>query len=153
MTCSYYTFRQNDYYCQKKGDYVNDDVYFRYCRNYSYDECPIYKGDPSGGCYLTSACTCAKGMPDDCHELQVLRNFRDNWLAGQEGGLDAITRYYAVAPKVVEAVNSAKGSREAFDAIYEELVAPCVKLIEQGRNEEAFKLYQGMTLQLEQQYC
>ena len=51
MSCAYYTFRNNDYYCLKKGDYVNSDVYQRYCKNYSYDECPIYKDNPnSGGC-------------------------------------------------------------------------------------------------------
>lgn len=31
----------------------------------------------SSGCYLTSACVNAKGLPDDCEELTVLRNFRD----------------------------------------------------------------------------
>ena len=31
MSCSYYTFRQGDYYCTKKSDYVNEDVYYKYC--------------------------------------------------------------------------------------------------------------------------
>ena len=52
MSCSYYTFRQGDYYCTKKSDYVNEDVYYKYCRNWDYSDCPVYKGDTSGGCYL-----------------------------------------------------------------------------------------------------
>ena len=54
MSCSYYTFRQNDYYCTKKGDYVNSDTYYRYCKGYYYDECPIYRHEESSGCYLTT---------------------------------------------------------------------------------------------------
>ena len=80
MSCSYYTFRQGDYYCTKKSDYVNEDVYYKYCRNWDYSDCPVYKGDTSGGCYLTSACMYSKGLPDDCYELETLRNFRDTWL-------------------------------------------------------------------------
>lgn len=95
MSCAYYTFRNNDYYCLKKGDYVNSDVYQRYCKNYSYDECPIYKGNPdSGGCYLTTACVEAKGLPDDCEELTILRDFRDHWLKKQPGGAEEIAEYH-----------------------------------------------------------
>ena len=83
MSCSYYTFRQGDYYCTKKSDYVNEDVYYKYCRNWDYSDCPVYKGDTSGGCYLTSACMYSKGLPDDCYELETLRNFRDTWLKNQ----------------------------------------------------------------------
>ena len=71
MSCSYYTFRQGDYYCTKKSDYVNEDVYYKYCRNWDYSDCPVYKGDTSGGCYLTSACMYSKGLPDDCYELET----------------------------------------------------------------------------------
>ena len=45
-------------------------------------------GSSSGtdGCYLTSACVMAKGLPDHCEELETLRVFRDEYLAGQPGG-------------------------------------------------------------------
>lgn len=42
----------------------------------------------SEGCFLTSACTEAHGLPDDCYELTTLRKYRDSILAKQTGGSD-----------------------------------------------------------------
>lgn len=43
MTCPYYMFKNNDFYCTEKLEYVPEKIYFRWCRNYSYDECPTYQ--------------------------------------------------------------------------------------------------------------
>lgn len=153
MSCKYYTFRQGDYYCLKKSDYVNEDVYYKYCRNYDYDDCPVYKEDSSGGCYLTSACMYARGMSDDCYELQTLRNYRDTWLKSFEEGRIIIRQYYEIAPKIVSEINKTKNSKEIYEMLYEKMVVPCVKFIEQKKNQEALELYRNMTLLLEKQYC
>ena len=68
MSCPFYWYNHH-YACRKSGKDVNEDTYYKYCRNYDYDDCPIYKGNDSGGCFLTSACTEARGLPDDCREL------------------------------------------------------------------------------------
>ena len=149
MSCSYYTFRQNDYYCMKKQDYVNSDVYYKYCRNYDYGDCPIYKGDTSsGGCYLTSACVEAKGLPDDCMELTVLRSFRDNWLKQQPGGLAEVAEYYATAPGIVEKVNTLPNAGEVWNELYEKLVLPCMRYIQNGEMELAHELYRKISCSL-----
>lgn len=154
MSCPYYTFRSNDFYCTKKSDYVNSDVYYKYCRNYDYDDCPIYKGDTSsGGCYLTSACVEAKGLPDDCVELTTLRDFRDNWLKKQPGGLAEVTEYYAVAPKIVKKINELPDAKEIWTEVYEKLVLTCVDLIHKGEMEESYKIYRDFSLMLAQQYA
>ena len=153
MSCPYYTFRSNDYYCTKKSDYVNSDVYYKYCRNYDYDDCPIYKGDTgSGGCYLTSACVEAKGLPDDCMELTTLRNFRDNWLKNQPGGLAEVAEYYATAPKIVEKINALPNAKEIWGELYENLVLPCVKLIRTGKMEGAHEIYRNVARELKSEY-
>lgn len=142
MSCPYYTFRSNDYYCSKKSDYVNSDVYYKYCRNYDYSDCPIYKGDTSsGGCYLTSACVVAKGLPDDCEELTVLRDFRDNWLKHQPGGLAEVAEYYAVAPQIVDNINGHHDAKEIWNRVFDDLVVPCVRCITDGRMEIAHSMY------------
>lgn len=142
MSCSYYTFRSNDYYCCKKQDYINEDVYKRYCRNYSYDECPIYKGETtSGGCYLTSACVEAKGLPDECMELTTLRSFRDTWLKKQPGGAEEIAEYYATAPRIVEKINAQPNAKEVWTGLYETLVQPCVRLIQTKQMEACHTHY------------
>lgn len=153
MSCSYYTFRSNDYYCCKKQDYINEDVYKRYCRNYSYDECPIYKGETtSGGCYLTSACVEAKGLPDDCMELTTLRSFRDNWLKKQPGGAEEIAEYYATAPKIVEKINALPNAKTVWTGLYETLVRPCVQLIQNGNMDQCHMHYQSAVHMLNVKY-
>lgn len=153
MSCSYYSFRQNDYYCNKKSDYVNSDVYYKYCRNYDYSDCPIYKGDSSGGCYLTSACMYARGLADDCYELKVLRHFRDTWLSSLKEGKEIIKQYYKIAPKIVSAINDTMDSKSIYERLYKNMVEPCVKLIEQQKYYESLELYKNMTLELEKEFC
>ena len=147
MSCRFYWWN-NHYACRKSEKDVDEDTYYRYCRDYNYDECPIYKGDSSGGCFLTSACAEARGLPDDCHELTVLRSFRDGYLRSQPEGEAEIAEYYAVAPKIVEAIRRKSNCVELFDAIYRELVEPCVAMIERGENVEAHTLYRTYVLQL-----
>ena len=155
MSCSYYTFRQGDYYCYKKQDYVNEDCYKRYCRGYYYDECPIYRGtdsSSSGGCFLTSACIGAKGLPDDCEELRILRKFRDGWLSEQHGGKELISEYYTIAPQIVDSINAQENHIQIHEEIYQKLVVPCVDLIHAGDYDAALNLYKKTTQQLAQKY-
>lgn len=159
MSCPFYKFESGgwfggDYYCVKQEKAVDSDIYYKYCRNYDYKDCPIYKHEnSSGGCFLTSACTAAHGLPDDCHELTVLRNYRDNWLKHQNDGVTLIAHYYEVAPKIVEAIDKLENRLEIYDDLYFNLVIPCVELIEKGQNEEALELYRNVTLKLEEKYC
>lgn len=153
MSCPYYTWR-SDFYCTKKQGYVNEDVYYKHCRNYDYDYCPIYKGSDSssGGCYLTSACVEAKGLPDDCMELTTLRRFRDTWLANQPGGKEEIQHYYQVAPAIVTNIQSQEDASTIFQWIYENMVVPCVESIQAGQMESAWQKYRDLTNQLKLQY-
>ncbi len=152
MSCSYYMFRNNDYYCCKKQDYVNDDIYRRYCRDYAYNECPIYREETSssGGCYLTSACMEAQGLSDNCEELTILRDFRDNWMKKQPGGLAEVAEYYATAPEIVKKINQRPDAKEIWNGLYETLVAPCVRLIQVGAMEEAHRKYYAITRSLKE---
>ena len=116
-----------------------------------------YLGGSSGGgedegCFLTTACISAKGLPDDCDELQTLRYFRDGWLKKQEEGPALIEEYYAVAPGIVQAINRQKDAGDVWNRIYEELVLPCVWLIHVGKMEDALFLYKTWSMKLKEQY-
>lgn len=158
LSCPYYKFESSlfggDYYCIKQEKSVNTDTYYKYCRNYDYDDCPIYKSTSgtSGGCFLTSACTAARGLPDDCRELQTLRSFRDNWLKKTDEGIELVARYYEIAPKIVAAIDAKPDRIEIYDKIYQDMVTSCVVLIGQGKYQEALVIYQSMTLDLEKEY-
>ena len=151
MSCPYYTWR-SDYYCIKQEREVPSDTYYKYCRNYDYDDCPIYKdGDLSAsseGCYLTSDCVRAMGLPDDCHELTVLRRFRDTYLKGIPGGAEEICEYYHIAPTIVAAIDQKNDRLAILRRIYENMVLPCVNLIEAKQFEQAHLLYREQTVKL-----
>ena len=158
MSCPYYKFESSlfggDYYCVKQEKTVNSDTYYKYCRNYNYDDCPIYKSTSgsSTSCFLTSACTAARGLPDDCSELMTLRSFRDDWLKKTDDGSELVDRYYEIAPKIVAAIDTKPERLEIYERIHREIVTPCVELIGQGMYQDALELYRGATLELEKEF-
>lgn len=151
MSCPYYWY-DNHYACRKSGKDVNEDIYYKYCRNYDYDDCPIYKEEDSSGCFLTSACVEAKGLADDCHELTVLRRFREGYLRSLPEGRSEIAEYYFVAPQIVAAIKKREDALSVFDSIYEKLVLPCVEMIEAGDNAGAHNLYRTTVKRLQHKY-
>lgn len=156
--CRYYYY-DSGYSCalkrEKEGfSSIDSDTVHRYCWGYHYEDCPRYKGaESSGGCYLTSACVEAKGMADDCKQLQTLRNFRDLYLRATVGGEKEIAEYYLIAPQIVEKIKSHNDNNAIFKRIYEELIEPCVSFIEQGNYEKAHELYKKYTLLLKQKFA
>lgn len=155
--CRYYYY-DSGYSCalkrEKEGtSSIDSDTVHTYCWGYHYEECPRYKGgQSSSGCFLTSACVDAKGLPDDCYELTILRKFRDEYLAQQECGKCEIAHYYQVAPAIVESIKASNESAKVFNQIYNELVSPCVKMIEQHNLFGAHSLYRAKVQELEAQY-
>ena len=158
MSCPHY-FWNNHYACQLKPQYhrdVDEDTYHRYCRDYNYSECPIYKNDAEraseSSCYLTSACINAKQLPDNCYELCTLRRFRDDYLARVPGGKEDIETYYRVAPTIVSAIDSSPNASETWNKIYDELILPCLDYIERGLLREAYMHYRSYSLSLIKQF-
>ena len=140
--------------CLKKDDKIPNDIYNRYCKGYNYSNCPIYKErDAYSACYLTSACVFAKKLPDDCYELKTLRGFRDNWMKQTEEREKEIEKYYVIAPKIVSAINKTQNPKNVYEKIYENIIKPCVRLIEQKEYEKTFSLYKQSVLKLEKEYC
>ena len=155
--CSYYYY-ENGYCCALKRDKegyssIDRDTVHRYCWGYHYEECPRYKNrNGSSGCYLTSACVESKGLPDNCKELTVLRSFRDGFLRSLPNGESEINEYYWYAPMIVAKIKEQSNAKDLFEQIYVELVLPCVELIEDGKNIEAYSKYRNYTRQLHETY-
>lgn len=99
-------------------------------------------------CFLTSACVRARGLPDDCEELTVLRRYRDDYLRTRAGGEEAIREYYEIAPGIVNRINQREDADTIWNSVYEETILPCVAMIREGRMEDAFELYKACTLRL-----
>ena len=64
------------------------------------------------------------------------------------GGQREIEEYYQMAPGVVAAINQRKDAAEIWNRVYDELVEPCVRMIHEGKEEEAHWLYKAYTLSL-----
>ena len=110
-------------------------------------------GPEDGGCYLTTACVRARGLADDCADLETLRAFRDGYLARTEDGRREIAQYYAFAPEIVAAIERLPDSAEIWERLYADLVAPCVGMIRRGENERAHRRYRECALRLRDAYC
>lgn len=93
-----------------------------------------------GGCFITTACVTSKGLPDDCHELKVLRKFRDTYVASQPNGQELIGEYYRIAPLIVERINRLDNAKELYAALFQD-IKRAVDFVEQKNDAAAFALY------------
>jgi len=104
-----------------------------------------------GGCYLTTACIRTMNLPDNCLELTVLRNFRDNILIPNARSKQAVREYYRIAPEIVQAVNEQDNSEKIWQSVYFD-IKKAVSLVLNNDFEQAFKHYQQMTLGLKEKF-
>lgn len=137
-------------YMKENG--LNPDKYYRPDGKSKRSSSGSHSGSGSEGCYLTSACVTARGLSDQCEELQTLRSFRDGYLSEQPGGPAEIEQYYAMAPRIVEAINQLPDALEIWNRIFEELVKPCVQMIHANQNAQAHQLYKSYATELAQSY-
>ena len=72
----------------------------------------------SSGCYVA---TCVYGSYD-CPQVWTLRRFRDEYLAKSALGRAFIRAYYAISPKIVEAVGNTAVFRNFFRPILDRFV-------------------------------
>ena len=104
----------------------------------------------NGGCYLTTACMqhFAQQFNDKCYELQLLRWFRNNFVSEED-----IAHYYETAPIIVDAINQLPNNNVIYSQIYFDIIEYCVKAIEHGQYDVAYKRYKDSILTLEEKYA
>lgn len=98
-------------------------------------------GGSGGGCFLTTACVTHKGLPDDCAELETLRQYRDQLVQEDEAFRSKVLEYYRNAPLILQQIEQTGESDRIYDQLYEDMIKPCVNLLEAGRQDEAKDLY------------
>ena len=107
--------------------------------------------DHSKGCFLTTACITQVGLSDDCHQLTVLRKFRDRYVAALPNGAEVLSEYYAVAPAITRSIHQSPHRDAELDAIFC-VVNEAVSLVEQGKLSEAFTRYESLFADLKARY-
>ena len=98
----------------------------------------------SSDCFLTTVVCKHQQKADTCHELQVLRRFRDGWM--KDNRPEDIAQYYSEAPAIVEKLESKPvGFRNyIYDTMYRDYIQPAVQLIENGEDKAAYVLYRQL---------
>lgn len=109
-------------------------------------------GSSGSGCFVTSACIEAKGLADDCMELETLREYRDILVEEDEDFRMKILEYYRKAPLIVQQIEQSGESTTIYDTIYNNMIQPCVLLLKQGKKEEAKTLYLEYYEKLSERY-
>lgn len=109
-------------------------------------------GFKSHPCYITTAVCESQNKPDDCYELTILREYRDNYLLQSAEGESVVRRYYDVAPTIVNRINRQENSKEIYQEIYDEYLSSCVSLIERGEKAKCQTIYTDMVMDLQKKY-
>jgi len=105
-----------------------------------------------GNCYITTATCETLGKHDNCYELNLFRDFRDNWLERQPDGKELIEEYYATAPQIVKSINRQAERERIYHAIWDEYLSDCLFMIENGNYSGSKEKYVAMVRNLERKY-
>ena len=140
-------------------EYTSEKGFNGFMREHGLKPEKYYKDQPGSGsgsgtegCYITTACVAAKGLPDNCEELELLRSFRDNYLMKSLEGIKDIDSYYRNAPKVVTSINALPNANEIWNRVYSEMVVPCVEMIKSDKLSETYALYKKCVKELADKY-
>ncbi|HEX4793235.1 MAG TPA: CFI-box-CTERM domain-containing protein [Humisphaera sp.] len=112
---------------------------------------PIELGDFKG-CFLTTACTEARGLSDDCDELKTLRAVRDSYLMQSQYGRALVAEYYRFAPRLCALISLHPDAMRTYDEMYRGLVLPSVRRAHAGNLLAACNHYERFTLELCRQF-
>ena len=123
--------------------------------NRSYDKGWNHTNDQressSSGCFLTTACVDHAGLADDCRELQVLRRFRDDYVAALPDGQNILDEYYQIAPSIVRRIQLSQQRENILAALFG-TVTEAVILIENGHYKQALDTYAAAFRSLKAQF-
>lgn len=112
----------------------------------------IHEGFSQRLCYITTAVCESLQKPDDCYELQILRNYRDEYLMSQKDGKDIVMKYYDIAPTIVKRINQTEHAEEIYKNIYTKYLMPCIRMVEREELEECKDTYCSMVHELQKKY-
>ena len=103
-------------------------------------------------CYVTTAVCESLGKDENCHEIRMLKEYRDGFLTREPDGRELIDKYYDIAPTIVNRINKRPDASDAYAQIYRTYISPCISMIEENRLHECKAHYVEMMQVLCKQY-
>lgn len=155
--CDFYNGKGWDYpkRCKSCRDAKNYDVYTKRTVPPVPTRVPTPVPNKNKGgsfCFLTTAVCEYYNRPDNCFELAILRNYRDNWLKKQPDGPFLIEEYYKTAPLIVSRLTASENYPEYCRRLWNQYISPCLNLILENKNEECKKLYSEMFFYMKSEF-
>lgn len=95
-------------------------------------------------CFLTTVACEVRGLPDNCHQLETMRNFRDRVLLESGNGSNIVEEYYRIAPSLIDLSKSRDNSPWVWRAI-----CKTVEEIEAQEYNSAILTYENMVRKLQ----
>lgn len=111
-----------------------------------------YEKGREEGCFITTATCQSRNLPDDCHELTSLRNFRDTFMKKDELMKSEVEEYYRIAPTICKNIDSKDDSAEIYESIYQKWLKNAVSACDSGEKQKAHDIYREMVLELKKLY-
>lgn len=103
-------------------------------------------------CFIITATCKSRNLPDNCHELTVLRKFRDTYMSSNDEMRNEVKEYYFKAPIICHKIDELENSSELYEEIYQKYIKPAVNAVESGDNVRAHEIYSTMFLTLNEKY-
>jgi len=104
-------------------------------------------------CHITKVVLYARGLPDDCYELNMLRKFRDIYL-NKEGYSSEVKDYYENSTKYAECIErKAETNPELFNELYIRFIEPAVKAIEKNDMKKAHRILRNYLNLVKEEFC
>lgn len=127
---------------ERKGEFdsttcLNNNVKLT---NITFDD--VYEQLP---CYITTAIIQNKGKSDTCYELEMFRNFRDEWLVKTSEGTKLVEEYYLTAPKIIKSIDRLPEKNIIYNRLWHDYLSKCLYLLQIKEYELCKEKYMQMT--------
>lgn len=97
----------------------------------------------SDGCFITTACmkALAADFDDNCLELTLLRQVRDEYIANLPDGAEVLAAYREYAPQYVQLIEAQPDSEKIWQELYTDFILPAVRYAQDGLFKKAYLTY------------
>lgn len=103
-------------------------------------------------CFVTTAVCQGLHKPQDCRELTLMKQYRDEYLSNLKEGNDLIREYYDIAPTIVKRIAREASPEEKYLYLWDNYISKCVAFVENNENERCRRLYESMMSELKEEY-
>ncbi len=138
------------YYCRELRSYIKLDS--NICEKVSIDsrDADKYGSFTPSGCYITTIVCNILGYDDNCEILQILRDFRDNYLKrNPDKYLNLLMEYDQIGPSISDLIYKHEDRERLSLEVLKNFLIPCVISIKKCDYDNAVTRYQNMVYYLQ----